>query len=69
MAEQDSEEVKHSHWPMNEMYTIQMTAMMVCANMYNSSPGRNAETTAQHAVHGATALWDALEVLRKKRWK
>jgi len=39
-------------------YMIQMTAMMVMANLYNSSSGRNAKYTAKVAMDAAKALYN-----------
>ena len=54
-------EIKKPKWPMNEAYTIQMTAMMVMANMYNSSPGRHASQTAHTAMDAALALVEEMK--------
>lgn len=44
--------------PMKEEYMKQMTAMMIMANLYNSSPGRRPEESAGIACDAADALWD-----------
>jgi hypothetical protein len=44
--------------PMNEHYMKQMTAMMVCANLFNGAPGRSPKETAKVAVQAAHHLWE-----------
>jgi hypothetical protein len=43
--------------PMNEAYMKQMTSMMIMANLFNSSTGRNVAQAARTACEGADALW------------
>ena len=51
---------------MHPNYIFQMTSMMVLANIYNSSMGRNASHAASTACNAAAALIKELEKRGKK---
>lgn len=56
--------------PMGLAYMNQMTAMMILANLYNCSPGRDAKSAARAACEAADALVEVWIIRHKigRKW-